>query len=295
MTNQDIAGGQMHQDTGSIESESVGHEWERFLDDSRQFGSFYTSLIGSLTGQENLDENLLPSLNTQELHATGQVILATVLEFQEHQHLKVQEQAMTARGMLLQAFDETLLPNDTTQYRIEEVRTGIYFIFISPDLYQRLGGAGAQARTVMPRNGVAFVMVREKGSSVNDRYYKENIPHETQHLVRFALRKNDLWTTEEKSETWKRGFGTFRDELIARLVSDGHMSAYSIRGEEITEEIRAILDQTLQTNDMLEELENLRRETAILQKEDLILMVFQSNNFNALQSNIERMTRCTVV
>jgi len=120
------------------------------------------------------------------------------------------------------------LIDDKSKYELEEISPGIFVVFMDKDLYLKLHGENVAVAT-LEKDGVSFIsMPKEyRKEKFRNNLYKENLLHESHHIVWSFLLKDEKISIKEADEDKKMAYRFFQDEVTARLCSGGGMMGYS--------------------------------------------------------------------
>ncbi len=158
---------------------------EHQLEQLRYFGEQYRHLIDHLLNaqEESLSGKSDPSIKKIEQGASA---------FTSQQIQKQTEKNLDARGFLEQSFttqeQQRLIGENLDKFRLEMLSPGVYAVHLDPKFMRQLR-PGAQAVAVKVREGISYLVLQdwsvadEKDAKAFDAYRKENIPHETHHLI----------------------------------------------------------------------------------------------------------------
>jgi len=279
---------------------------ELTFDRARNFGTFYESMVKTLTGE--LDQPDLTVLDSQaDLKEQAEQIAMAIAAGRVIQQGRMELGQMGGKELLGQVFKGGAAAEviaDASQYRFHEFSSGVYGIFINDEAFRKLYDNQAQAVAIRPKDGVSFVLIPEYSEEThreaNQRLLEENIPHEMEHIMWGFLTSQGLIKTDELDLEVQKAFTMYQDELIARLSSDGGLMGNSHLNLISEEERRQILDekpdiakgiytQVGELNSYLSDTLDPKRKQTDVKKSDLILAVVNATTFSGIKNGMQQM------
>lgn len=282
----------------SLESKDIGEQ--EYFETSKKIGRFYSDFLQELSGGEKEDNDVSEFLN-ENVKIKPKLIEESVNKHRELNESLVKIKEMKARDILEQAFPRESyddLLSDTSKYRLERLSNGIFAIIMDVRLHTQFIPS-ARAVAISVKQGVPFILMREyNDEEVMRREMEENLPHEVHHLVWRFLRDDGLVKSDESDVDFKKAFSMYQNELVARLSSEGFLSAYTHLAmmdpesqlkfkKENPEKQKQIITLQGHLNDILKEINEELKEVEIA-KIDLILPVMEATNFPQLEENINK-------
>ncbi len=186
---------------------------------------------------------------------------------------------------------------------MKELSDGIPAIFLEFEIFKKIK-PGAQAVALTPDEGVSFFIIPEFEDQVKHKDFmkklkRENIPHETQHLIWRYLQKSGFVETTEREDEFRKAFLVYQNELIARLCSKGKMAGYShlsMLGGEYVKSLdqdlaEEVFKKVRELNGFLEKVEESMSVKPTTKKSDLIRVVLKSKNFKELEGGLKKMKK----
>jgi hypothetical protein len=281
--------------TQSRESERGESISEGDIESLKAFAAGYQAILSSVTKVRvgdiesgSLDPQLMLLLNA------AQSFKETQLEAQERLRLD-------AHGLLSQVFrneEQQALLEDSSQYRLEQMSEGLYAVIVQPKLSRWLK-PGAYAAAARVKGGVSFLYIQEfSNPEVQENNLKENIPHETHHLIWDRAKEQGSFESSESDSDYRRSFDMFKDELLARVISGGGLSGYH-HINHLSPEQRAALEQespgkadsiiqkVVALNTFLGELDYLLHRSEIITKADLTKPIVEATSFADLEKSLK--------
>lgn len=283
-------------DVGVIEEEKQAE----YLENSKKVGDYYVSLINSFIGNGESSVEEVVGLDNAVKIKLSEIAQRAKNGF-EQQHILAQTNGLDARKLLEQVPSFSTLEvseklSDTSRYRLEEPSSGLFVLYIEPNLYVELRGGGAAGVAVKVKNGVSFIMLPDYPDvATAQSQLAENIPHETHHLV-WNFSKDEVIKSDETNPDFLEAFLMYQDEVMARLCSDGSLAGYTHLQmldpetrkqfeQEHPDTAKQITETMVSLNDLLQEIDQVRKQTDI-KKQDLILAIMDATNFEQLKQNI---------
>jgi hypothetical protein len=281
---------EMEMPPGSVSPSQEQLEEAEYLEASKKTGEQYVSLVGEFIGKQSEQEVLESGSKLEQIRQRAR-------ENFERQHLLAQSGDYDAKKILEQVpqFKTEPLLADTSQYRMEELSSGVFALHIKPELYEKLR-PGAQGLAVKIKEGISFIMLPEyPDSEMEQSQLAENVPHETHHLV-WYFSEGDIITNDETEPSFEHAFTMYQDEVMARLCSDGGLTGYThltmldpaTRAQfvkENPETAEQLIKTTVELNDLLQEIDDIRKQTDI-KKPDLITAVMEARTFEQMSANL---------
>ncbi len=276
-----------------------------YLESSKKVGEFYFDYINSLAGYGNFDESLLDSM-PEESRETLKLIINNSRKYFEAGRVLKEHFNMGAKEFLVQAFGEDDILEDESKYNLQELSEGVYCVFIDIDVLKKLYKTEffPQAMVAKVKEGIPFIIMpvsSMKNSSDSDFFEvrkKENLPHETNHIIWHFLKLEGSSVVEstEDNDDINKNFLMFKEELICQLSSNGMLHSYSYlsrmndkQRNEFKEQKPKIFDYIYEIMDILNgclRLISKSIERAGLRKDILILPVLKSKSFDELHRNL---------
>lgn len=283
---------------------------KEFFDKSLQYGQFYTRLVQGYINNQPLEAG---PIDTPEQLRESRLIeeLNSSLAYQA-ELFKTGE--FTAKKLLAQiSFPTDLIDSveDGKDVLLEELSPGLYCVHVSMPAFKKLFGAErrAQAMAYKPRQDgmISFLIVEDftgvDADTFKETYLKENVPHETHHVLEGLLSRKGVGVDElretEKNRT--KALHAYKDELTARLCSNGNLSGnrnltlseYEELAEENPENEAWIESQITELNNLLlldrtGNVQSLLFQTGI-SSECLTGAVTEATTFTELKENILRL------
>lgn len=284
---------------GNVSSESKEISKREYFEASKEMGRFYSDLLQRLGGGEK-DIDVSEFLN-ENIKTKAELIESSINNHRELNESLVETKEMGARDILEQAFPRESyadLLSDTSRYRLERLSNGIFAVFMDARLHTKFR-PGARAVAITVRQGVPFILMPEyKDKEVMEREMEENLPHEIHHLAWYFLQKDEVIKSQERDVDLKKAFLMYQNELVARLSSEGFLSAYTHLPmmdpesqlefkKQNPEKEKQIRELQIHLNDTLKEINQDLKEVEI-EKIDLILPVMEATNFVQLEKNINK-------
>ena len=268
---------------------------EAYLENAKNAGALYKELIGEMVGGEPVDEKRFEEFDEKTAEQMKNIVAAAKDHLRE-QHLQAELEGMGAKEMLTQAFpgeehEEVL--QDESNYRMEELREGMFVVYIKSAAFRQLG-RGARAFCAKMPKGVSFLVLPEYANAeAQRREAEENIPHEANHLLSHFAEKDGLMPNNEEHELWQKTFAMYREELLCKLGSDGNLDSYIAAGPErrqtyqkaYPKEYAEVLNKEGELNDFLRTVAGELQRVG-MSREDLVLPVFKATTFEELEQNL---------
>lgn len=285
-----------------IESQEI--QGEQLIEYSQKVGDFYTSLVKNLTKMGNVKTEALNEL-PDEIKTELKDFTESIDRHSQINHERFLSKEGGVRDLLSSKLTEhenisEELINDRSKYELEEISPGIFVIFMNKELYSKLYGKNVAVST-LDKEGVSFISMqkeyKEKESLNNS--HKENLLHETHHIIWSFLLEDKKINIQEDDENMWTAYRFFQDEVIARLCSDQGFMGYShlllMDKEKLKEFKEKDFKKEKQINQcvinlntlMYDEIMPLVSEAGI-QKKDLIFSVMRSKNFTDLENNLKK-------
>lgn len=264
------------------------------FESSAKVGEVYTNYIKKLIGKD-------VSVEGEQLTETG---LSDFVEagknFFQVQSERFRESIGGPEALLKQLFPDGVLTeefSDQNKYELCEPTDGVFVIKIDRDLLIKVR-PDAAAVAVKIKDGISFVMVPVVGEAeVDERLWKENIPHEAHHLFWKGVMDSGVLHRGETDPDFQSSFAMYQDELIARMCSDGYLSGYSHLDmlnpekkesfkKDNQEKFEKINNIVIELNDLFRELD----EDIVIRnvkKESLIGLVVKATSFDELKNVLQ--------
>jgi hypothetical protein len=277
---------------------------EKYLENSRQMGELYVTVIQSLIGQAELDES---QLDTTDPTVASRILKmkTSVDAHRERQRLLVELNQLTKEDILRPALSRLSEAQaqeviQTATYRVEETSPGMYVIYMD---WQSMGKiTSGQALAIQHPDVVSFIMIREIPDKPEfmANNLRENLPHETHHIAWSFQKWDEIVKYAENDEELRKAFAMYQDEILAKMSSEGGLMGYShikVCSDEYRTELAAqspekikLIEETVgKLNDILwDEIEPLLADTDI-NRHDLIYATMEATNFDELEANLQRM------
>lgn len=271
---------------------------EKQLEELRRFGEGYRGIIERALGRRG-EASVSSDPVLRNIERAGS-------NFTEEQARRQSERNLDAAGFLKQVFTseahQKLIAENLDLFRLESPTLGMFAVRIAPQVMQKLR-PGAQAVAAKPRGGVWFLLLQDWEKKDGDtevfaeKYEQENIPHETHHLIWASIIGAGEFASRETDQDWAYTFQLFRDELMARAVSNGGLAGYthihSLSLEARAElEARApgkadaIIQKVVHLNGMLEELNTALQQSESVSKIDLLKVAVDAQTLDGLEEGV---------
>ncbi len=283
--------------------ENKENQEEKLIEYSQKFGDFYTSLMEQMIKTGELKEEMLNELPDA---TKGKIkdFMGSIDKNIQLQQVRLSLKEKGAQDLLSELAERRQvnkdLLNDQSKYELKEMSPGIFVIFMDKDLYSKLHGESVAVAT-LKKEGVSFIsMPKEyKEEKFRDNLYKENLLHETHHIVwSFLLKDKKINIKEENDDMWN-AYRFFQDEVLARLCSGGGPMGYShllmMDKESLKEFKKEEPEKEKEINQNVMKLNTLMYDEILpligeagLKKQDLIFSVEESENFAELENNLKK-------
>src|SRR3989344_9540249 len=226
-----IEGVKTTSEENNSKTESQEIQGERLIEYSQKVGSFYASFIENLTKMGEAKNEILNEL-PDEIRNKFKGFIERIDKNSQLQHVRFSLKEGGAKDLLSKlverrGLDKELI-DDKSKYELEEISPGIFVVFMDKDLYLKLHGENVAVAT-LEKDGVSFIsMPKEyRKEKFRNNLYKENLLHESHHIVWSFLLKDEKISIKEADEDKKMAYRFFQDEVTARLCSGGGMMGYS--------------------------------------------------------------------
>lgn len=264
-----------------VEAKEFGEGYKKMLVAIRDGYAFETTETGEESGEflKSISEAVDRRCKTQD----------TVISQGNLEPWDLLSRTVRAKGIELDKERDTverIFPNS----KIPILKAGL-------GTYKRIE-PGSRALSIKPRDWVSFVVIRDNPNSADllNEAMEEDIPHELHHIVYEFANKEGLLQNDETDPAIAEGYSVFRDEICARLCSEGPLSGYTqLNGasraklESIgVEKINELTARTVDLNTVLEGLEQSLRGSDV-KKSDLLLPALQAKSFQELKDFFEAM------
>ncbi|MFA7245106.1 MAG: hypothetical protein WC070_02900 [Candidatus Magasanikbacteria bacterium] len=272
---------------------------DEYLRLSRKVGEAYISFINQLSGGSNFEEKSVDEF-PEDIKKMLRIYLQSTEKYKEKYEKRVVEGKLVALDFLKQAFPQDVIERiPENGYQLKRLSTGIYTIVMTDTAYQILfpnenGRTQAKTAKIRDSESVSFIIIKD---TTNQSYLSENIPHEINHLIGLFAQLDGHTFTDEKNEHIAKGFSLYREELLARLSSNGIIGGYDhIRinptereklQKDEPESLKKLDEYNVILFDLCMELIYLVGTDELeVNKKDIILSVLQSKNFDELISKL---------
>src|SRR3990167_2361822 len=226
-----IEGVKTTSEENNSKTESQEIQGERLIEYSQKVGSFYASFIENLTKMGEAKNEILNEL-PDEIRNKFKGFIESIDKNSQLQHVRFSLKEGGAKDLLSKlverrGLDKELI-DDKSKYELEEISPGIFVVFMDKDLYLKLHGENVAVAT-LEKDGVSFIsMPKEyRKEKFRNNLYKENLLHESHHIVWSFLLKDEKISIKEADEDKKIAYRFFQNEVTARLCSGGGMMGYS--------------------------------------------------------------------
>jgi len=284
---------------GNSKEGEKNKENKEFILTAERVGNLYKNLSDFLIGKGNLDKKLIdemPDMIKNKISGFAE----SIEKNKEIQHLQFSLKKMTGADLLMQKInletqDEQLKSiAESNKYELAEPSSGIFVIYLNDEIFHDLIKAEAQARNF--KDGISYIILPKKEEGTD--YGEKLLRHETSHIAwSFLVKDKKAEVSEENDEMWN-AYRTFQDETIAKLMGKGGAVGYSHLlladkygwkgyADEIPEK-EAITRKITEMNDLLMDKIFFFLNDAGLKREDLILPLIQSENFEQLENNLNK-------
>jgi hypothetical protein len=276
---------------------------ETLLEQEQLVGTAYTEIPGSYLGKNqrpDIDSLGLPS----DAHSRLRAVLTAADAMFAAQHERAKETPIDAGKLVGQLTKDNRWASaqniEMEKVRLEEPTPGFFILHLPINEFHKLGAEG-QAIAFKPKEGINFIAVQEGfDTDYQASYSQENLPHELHHLVWVSAERQNHIPINESNEHLQAAFRMYRDELLARAVSDGGLSGYTHIEQLRPGERQAFIQDNpaayKQIRDAVDPLYDLLAGQMTkglnergLSKTLLIQSVIMSSNFNELRSNLEEL------
>lgn len=268
----------------------------------RRFGDAYRGVIDMVNGETELGPD------TSTMNAEDRAFVERMVDVanrnKERQASIMADKNLTVEQLLkpiLRVKNVSLAPEELDDFQMEEVSGGMYQLRVPVRTYEKVM-RGARAVAVTPRgeDAVSFVIqpIHERADD-QAREDKENVPHETHHVLWRWMQRDGMTKNEEKGAFARRAFEMYRDEMMARAVSDGTLFGYThmqqlspeqrdVQREEHGEEAARVESTVDELNELFHDLQVglLQRETDWTHR-DLVRLIWKSSSFEVLQTKAQ--------
>jgi hypothetical protein len=274
---------------------------EKQLEQLRRFGEQYRHLIDNALGsrKDPLSGKSDPAIKKIERGVSA---------FSSEQMQRQAAKNLDAAGFLQQSFTseehQKLIHENPDKFRLEALSPGVYAVHLNPTFMRQLR-PGASAVAVKMREGVSYLMLQDwsvtddESAKAFEAYRTENIPHETHHLIWGSIVNQGGFPSKESDDDFAKTFQLFRDELIARALSDGSLGGYShitYLQPEARQELEqtypgkadAILKKVTELNGLLEDLNTTIRNSTRISKKDLVKVAVEATTLDDLREVLEK-------
>jgi hypothetical protein len=207
-----------------------------YLESSKKVGEFYFNYINSLAGYKDFDEGLLDSLPV-ESREIFKIIIDNSRKFFEAGKVLKEHFNMGAKEFLVQVFGKDEVMEDESKYNLQELSDGVYCVFVDIDFLKKLYETEffPQAMAVKVKGGISFIIMpklpikKQADSDFFDARKKENLPHETNHIIWHFLKLEGSSVVESTGDNddINKNFLMFKEELMCQLCSNGILHSYS--------------------------------------------------------------------
>ncbi len=205
---------------------SEKNEHESTPEARRQFGEAYRSIIEGAT-QGKLAEikeslSLLPESQRQLLEGIYESMVNGLADNER----VFRQQAFTSTTLLEQAFNDPTteaIRADQDRHELLTLSSGLYGVAVNPHDFKTLYPHDAQAVAIKVKEGVSFMLLQR---SENERFQRDNVVHEAQHLLwQYPIAAHST-NNAESDPVARKEFEYYRDELLATAVSGEYLHAY---------------------------------------------------------------------
>jgi|GEM_PF-2584992 len=268
------------------------------LEEMRAFGEEYRSLVRRFAGLEIGNDQRPTSEHIRKMERG----LDGFVQDQESR-FESTSGGMSAADLLKQSFAspevQASIDANAQEFRLVRSSQGIFAVVMPPMRMQELRrGAQAVAANHHPNGGVSYLMLQERTDPADkEEYLRENIPHETHHIIWQPLVRSGLFESTEEGDAFKSAFQLFRDELMARSVSSGALAGYnhiarlsSDARSELEREFPGKADEVIgviaDLNGELNELDAVIRTSTQVTKIDILKVAVEAKSFVELREGI---------
>ncbi|HRH26797.1 MAG TPA: hypothetical protein PLZ99_01410 [Parcubacteria group bacterium] len=267
---------------------------ESVFEASSKVGEAYTHYIDKLTGKDvSIEDEQLTETGLEDFVKAGK-------NFFQVQSERFRKGSGGPQALLKQLFPDGVLPqefSDSSKYELSEPTEGVFVLKIDRDLLLKVR-PDATAVAVKIKDGISFVMVPVIGETeIDERLWKENIPHEVHHLFWKGVMDSGILQQKETDPDFQKGFAMYQDELIARMCSDGYLSGYTHLDmlnpekkesfkKDNPEKFEKINNIVIELNDFFREL-NEDLQIRDIKSESLIGLVAKSQSFEELKTALQ--------
>ncbi len=284
---------------GSEVKEKLEGGLEALLTEAHEFGNGYKSMLDAIKDGGAFEA---PAVDGEVREFLGSLHKAVEAGCAAQQKIAEAESLIpwdiVARTVKAKGIE---LDKETSQVSTAFPNARIPILKVDAPTYNRIE-PGSRALSVKPKAWVSYVLLRDMPNQPDlaAQAMEEDVPHEIHHVVYNFADQAGALKNNETEPAMAEGFNVFRDELCARLCSEGPLSGYTqLNGasksklESIGQEkAQALRAQTVELNTILEMLEaNLRGSS--IEKADLLLPVLQSGSFQDLKDFCADITELT--